>query len=293
MEHRRKIRVLRAIPGSVEAFEKRGFEEAKPLKETQGLVLEATGENIYQTRLRPHVEMDELAGEGLVEVKVFFEMEVMFTDAPQLREDYCYVGSYAEQRETIAPIFQKWINGYYSECVEFYARKHNIPWELSESKVRGAGFFAYHIYFTYRRTEAGDRWLEENESVAIPDVSPSKTKSYVERKTYPTLDEILEWLPMDDLPEDGVPIAGWVDVEKAVKIAGVKNARSLNTMRNKPTAEKMVLENRGVLFRDASGRIAFRPEGSQSVLYWLETLRNREKFWKKVLDKISHQAKTK
>ena len=82
-------------------------------------MLDATGKNIYQTRPRPHVEMDELAEEGLVEVKVFFEMKVMFTDAPQLREDDCYVGSYAEQRDAITPIFQKWINGYYRECVEF------------------------------------------------------------------------------------------------------------------------------------------------------------------------------
>ena len=289
MEHRRKIRVLRAIPSSVEAFEKRGFEEAKPLREVQGVMLDATGENIYQTRPRPHAEMDELAGEGLVEVKVFFEMEVLFTDAPQLRESYCYVGSYAGQRDAITPIYQKWINGYYSECVEFYARKHSIPWELSESKVRGAGFFAFHIHFAYRRTEAGEQWLEENECVAISDVSTDKSKSCVEKKTYPPLAEILKWLPLGDLPEDGVPIAGWVDVEKAVKITGVKNARSLNTMRNKPTAEKVVLENCGVLFRDASGRIAFRPEGSQSVLYWLETLRNREKFWKKVLDKLSRE----
>ena len=140
------------------------------------------------------------------------------------------------------------------------------------------------------------KWLEKNDSENqddCVDVNPKKSKSCAERKTYPPLIKVLEWV----LPNyenvrlaDGEPIPGWVDVNDAVKITGV-TSRSLNTMRNKPTAEKLFLNHFGILFRDASGRIAFRAQGSQAVLYWLETLRHRERFWKKMRQQFSRQAK--
>lgn len=130
------------------------------------------------------------------------------------------------------------------------------------------------------------------------DKTKSPAKKHKPRTIRPKLSEVAVFqriLELCPLPKNRVATAEWITartiVEKKIadeqfkpdsdrQIRIKRGMKSLNSMRNGKDAQNKTIEYDGTWYIDSSGRIAFTLDGTNTTLYWHETIDGGKAFWR-------------